>query len=191
MLCDLPRIHLPRPHPQAIGPPSCVPSHSRSNGKSVPSSPIASSATAVSRRRWTTNHLASRLGLTPPTIGTFRFSPTDSLVEPIIPVNLSFRMNDDSRLFAVANFIPFIGVDNRDDHNVVYQTRPTATPGADRIVRLDGSTFAVGATADAGLRYLFGNRVALFGGMRVQVIEGHQQYLAWGPLFNMSIRVGR
>jgi hypothetical protein len=62
---------------------------------------------------------------------------------------------------------------------VVYQTAPTSTPGVDRIVRLDGATFAVGATADAGVRYVFDNGLAIYGGFRVQFIDGHQQYLAW------------
>jgi hypothetical protein len=108
-----------------------------------------------------------------------------------MPMSFNIHLSEDRKWFAPINLSPFFGAENRNDHDVVYQTTPTSTPGVDRIVRLDGTTFAVGATADAGIRYMFDNGLALYGGFRVQFMNGHQQYLAWGPIVNMSVRFGQ
>lgn len=120
-----------------------------------------------------------------------RVAEDDYLYGVTIPVTFNVHLSEDRRWFAPISISPFFGVENRNDYNVVYQTTPTSTPGVDRIVRLDGATFAVGATADAGVRYMFDSGIAIYGGFRVQFIDGHQQYLAWGPIVNMSVRFGQ
>jgi hypothetical protein len=120
-----------------------------------------------------------------------RVAEDDYLYGLTIPVSFNIHLSEDRKWFAPINLSPFFGAENRNDHDVVYQTTPTSTPGVDRIVRLDGTTFAVGATADAGIRYMFDNGLALYGGFRVQFMNGHQQYLAWGPIVNMSVRFGQ
>jgi hypothetical protein len=120
-----------------------------------------------------------------------RVSEDDYLYGLTIPVSFNVHISQDKKWFAPFNISPFIGAENRNDHNVVYQTAPTSTPGVDRIIRLDGATFAVGATADAGMRYVFDSGAAIYGGFRVQFINGHQQYLAWGPIVNLTVRFGQ
>ncbi|MGH7334355.1 MAG: hypothetical protein ACREKS_16755 [Candidatus Rokuibacteriota bacterium] len=120
-----------------------------------------------------------------------RVAEDDYVYGLTVPVSFNVHLDDNRKWFALINIIPLFGMENRNDRDVVYQTTPTSTAGVDRIVRLDGAAFAVGATADAGVRYIFDNGMAIYGGFRVQFISGHQQYLAWGPMVNMSVRFGR
>jgi hypothetical protein len=106
------------------------------------------------------------------------------------PLSFSFYPTADKKWIIPFNVSPFLGAETRDDHNVVYAVQ-SGGPTGFTAKRLDGTTFAYGATADVGLRYVFDNGVALYGGFRVQFIEGHEQYLAWGPLLNMSVRFGK
>jgi hypothetical protein len=59
-----------------------------------------------------------------------------------------------------------------------------------RINRQDGTTFAYGVTADAVVRWILNDAVSAYAGMRVQYINGHDEYLAYGPLVGMSVRFG-
>jgi hypothetical protein len=64
------------------------------------------------------------------------------------------------------------------------------TKGQTRVNRLDGTTLAYGVTADATLRWILSDTLSVYGGMRVQYIKGHEQFLAYGPLIGMSVRFG-
>jgi hypothetical protein len=119
-----------------------------------------------------------------------RVTEDDYLYGLTVPLGFHVHLSDDGKWVTTMNITPFFGVENRKDYDVVYQTTSTGTAGVDRIVRLDGATFAVGATADAGVRYIFDHGIAVYGGFRVQFINGHQQYLAWGPMVNVSLRFG-
>lgn len=120
-----------------------------------------------------------------------RVSEDDLMYGATFPVSLNFHLSQDKKWFLPVNVSPFLGAETRNDRNVVYATQPTTDPDVFNIVRQDGTVFAYGATADAGVRYLFDNGVALYGGFRVQFYEGHNQFLAWGPVVNMSVRFGK
>jgi hypothetical protein len=116
----------------------------------------------------------------------------DSLMYGVtFPVSLNFHLTQNKKWFLPVNVSPFLGAETRNDRNVVYATQPTTNPDVFNIVRQDGTVFAYGATADAGVRYLFDNGIGLYGGFRVQFYEGHNQFLAWGPVVNMSVRFGK
>ena len=116
-----------------------------------------------------------------------------------IPMSATFHLTPDARWLLPLNVSPFIGADTRNDRNVVYQLDNnthffdvnTGTPVPPfKAVRLDGTTFAYGVTADATVRYLLNETVSMYTGMRVQYIKGHETYLAYGPLFGLSVRFG-
>lgn len=124
-----------------------------------------------------------------------RVSVDDFYYGLTIPLSFGFRPFSNKRWVLPINVSPFIGAETRDDHDVVYAAKsiagnPNVNPTL-QVQKLDGTTFAYGATADVGARYVFDNGVALYGGFRVQFFEGFQQYLAWGPVINMSVRFGK
>jgi hypothetical protein len=115
-----------------------------------------------------------------------------------IPMSAVFHLTNDGTWLLPLSFTPFLGAETRDDRDVVYaltypaDNRPVpGDPFAGvRVKRLDGTTFAYGATTDVTLRWILNEHVSTYAGMRVQYIEGHEKYLAYGPLFGMSVRFG-
>jgi hypothetical protein len=106
-----------------------------------------------------------------------------------IPLSFNVHLTPDKKLYLPFNVSPLVGAETRNDYGVVYSTKTIANQLV--IQREDGTAFAYGVTADVGARYVFDNGIALYGGFRVQFIEGHNQYLAWGPIVNMSVRFGK
>lgn len=114
-----------------------------------------------------------------------------------IPVSAIFHLTSDARWLLPLNVTPFLGAETRNDRDVVYEfDNASRVIQAGRIVpplavnRLDGTTFAYGGTVDATIRYLITDALSAYTGMRVQYIKGHERYLAYGPLFGVSIRFG-
>ena len=123
-----------------------------------------------------------------------RVQEDDYFYGATFPISLNFHLSQNNKWFLPVNLAPFLGAEVRNDRNVVYAVAPGPSGGNTspfQIKRLDGTAFAKGVTADAGVRYAFDNGIALYGGFRVQFIEGLEQYLAWGPLVNMSVRFGK
>ena len=110
-----------------------------------------------------------------------------------LPVTFSLYPTGSSKLVVPVNLSPFLGAETRNDRDVAYAAK--CSPSGSSIEcfpkRIDGTTFAYGVSADAGVRYVFDNGVAVYGGFRVQYFEGFQTYLAWGPIINMSVRFGK
>jgi len=116
-----------------------------------------------------------------------------------IPMSATFHLTQDARWLLPLNVTPFIGAETRNDRDVVYEfdngnhvlnTTTVAIVPPLQVNRLDGTTFAYGATVDATVRYLINETVSAYTGMRVQYIKGHEKYLAYGPLFGLSVRFG-
>jgi hypothetical protein len=109
-----------------------------------------------------------------------------------IPMSATIHLSGDDRWLLTLGVSPFIGAETRDDQNVVYRldqqrVAPAAQAGL-TAQRLDGTTLATGVTADANLRYFLTDALSIYTGMRVQYIKGHEKYLAYGPLFGVSMR---
>ncbi len=102
-----------------------------------------------------------------------------------LPMSAVLRLTDDGRLLLPLSLTPLIGAEVRNDENVVYAFNSDGT-----VKRLDGTTFAFGFTADATIRWLINETFSAYAGMRVQFIEGFNQYLAFGGLVGMSVRFG-
>jgi hypothetical protein len=102
-----------------------------------------------------------------------------------LPVGFSFQLTRDKRLLLPFNVSPFIGAETRDDKGVAYKVNADGTPK-----RIDGTTFAYGVTSDLSIRYIFDNGIAPYLGFRVQYLNGHEEFLAWGPLAGVSFRFG-
>jgi hypothetical protein len=113
-----------------------------------------------------------------------------------IPMSAIFHLTDDGKFLLPLSITPFLGAETRDDQNVVYALNlPAHSTGASplfgaTVKRLDGTTFAYGVTGDATVRWIINDTLSVYAGMRVQFIEGHQTYLAWGPLLGLSARFG-
>jgi hypothetical protein len=110
-----------------------------------------------------------------------------------VPVSATLLVTDDARWRLGLGVIPMIGAETRDDYDIVYSVRPTTVltlPIRVPVERLDGTTFAYGATADATVRWSITETLSAYAGMRVQYIKGHEIYLAYGPLFGVSYRFG-
>ena len=94
------------------------------------------------------------------------------------------------RWFLPLGVTPFLGAETRDDRNILYALTPDPSPlGEERVKRLDGTTFAYGVTTDLHVLYVFDPTMLAYAGMRVQYIRGHERYLAYGPVFGVSLRV--
>jgi len=102
-----------------------------------------------------------------------------------VPMNTTLHLSRDGKWLLPLNVSPFLGAETRDDRDVVFKFNDNGT-----VRRLDGTTFAYGATADASVRWLLTDTLSFYSGFRVQYIKGHEQYLAYGPLFGMSYRFG-
>ena len=97
----------------------------------------------------------------------------DNLYGATIPTTLNFHLTRDSKWLIPVTMTPFLGYEGNSDQVNGWK-----------------SSFAYGGTFDAGIRYVFDNGVALYGGYRAQVIQGNNLYFAQGPLFNVSVRFG-
>jgi hypothetical protein len=111
------------------------------------------------------------------------------------PMKATVHLTRDARWLLPFSLTPLIGAEVRDDHNVVYSLNlpPNVnqlSSSPPRVDRLDGATLAYGVTADATLRWLINDAVSAYAGMRVQYINGHEEFLAYGPLVGMSVRFG-
>jgi len=102
-----------------------------------------------------------------------------------LPMSGTVRLTSDAKWLSTLQINPFLGAETRDDRDVVYRIDENF-----RAQRLDGTTFAYGATADVSLRWVLNDTVSAYAGMRVQYIRGHETYLAYGPLLGMSVRFG-
>ena len=102
-----------------------------------------------------------------------------------IPMSSVLRLTDDARWLLPLSLTPLLGAEVRNDENVVYAFNNNGT-----VKRLDGVTFAYGFTADATVRWLINETFSAYAGLRVQFIEGFNQYLAFGGLVGMSVRFG-
>lgn len=121
-----------------------------------------------------------------------RVSEDDYIYAAMFPISFNFHLTKDKKWFLPLNVSALLGAETRYDHNVVYSVKPSTVPGSlGQVNRLDGTHLAYGVTADAGVRYTFDNGIALYGGFRVQAIQGFDYYFAWGPLVNMSVRFGK
>jgi hypothetical protein len=123
---------------------------------------------------------------------------TDYIYGITFPISTIISLTQDKKWLLPFNVSPFVGAETRDDNNVVYDlssiSLATCGSGGRQCVsgvsvkRLDGTTFAYGVTADATVRYLLNDMLSVYAGMRVQYIEGHETFLAYGPLIGMSAR---
>jgi hypothetical protein len=109
-----------------------------------------------------------------------------------LPMNATVRLTNDWLL--PISVSPFLGAETRDDKDVAYSfklpqnvSQFTPPPVVDR---LDGTTFAYGVTAEAGIRWILTEALSAYAGMRVQYIHGHETFLAYGPILAMSFRFG-
>ena len=115
-----------------------------------------------------------------------------------IPMSAIYHLTSDAKWLLPFSVTPFIGAETRDDQDVVYALTPNVTnlnPNAPNLFgptvkRLDGTTFAYGVTGDATVRWIVNDTLSVYAGMRVQYINGHETYLAYGPLLGMSVRFG-
>ena len=105
-----------------------------------------------------------------------------SLYGVTFPVSLNFHLTQNKKWFLPVNVSPFLGAETRNDRNVVYATQPTTNPDVFNIVRQDGTVFAYGATADAGVRYLFDNGIGLYGGSASSSTRGTTNSWPGAPL---------
>jgi hypothetical protein len=111
------------------------------------------------------------------------------------PMNATLHLTNDAKWLLPFSITPLIGVEHRNDENVAYSvTLPSNVSqlgsSPPQVNRLDGNTFAYGVTADATVRWIINETVSAYAGMRVQYINAHDVYLAYGPLLGMSVRFG-
>jgi len=104
---------------------------------------------------------------------TNRASFLDQYYGATIPTTLNFHLTRDGKWLLPVTMTPFLGFEGSSDQVLGWQ-----------------SSFAYGGTFDVGVRYVFENGVAVFGGWRGQAIQGINQFFAQGPIFNMSVRFG-
>ncbi|HEU4369022.1 MAG TPA: hypothetical protein VFV05_12445 [Methylomirabilota bacterium] len=120
-----------------------------------------------------------------------RVKTTDFIYGATIPMNATVHLTEDAKWLLPVSITPFLGAETRDDRDVVYSLEADASsPTGVRANRIDGTTFAYGVTADVTVRYLLSDTVSVYGGGRVQYINGHEEYLAYGPIVGMSVRFG-
>jgi hypothetical protein len=117
-----------------------------------------------------------------------RVKTSDVLYGLTIPTSATVHLTSDAKWLMPLSISPFVGAETRDDRDVVYRVEGGSFPL--KAVRKDGTTFAIGVTADATVRYLLNDTLSIYGGMRVQYINGHEEYLAYGPMVGMSVRFG-
>lgn len=104
---------------------------------------------------------------------TNRASFLDQYYGATIPTTLNFHLAQDGKWLLPLTMTPFLGFEGSSDQVLGWQ-----------------SSFAYGGTFDVGVRYVFDNGVAVYGGWRGQAIQGINMFFAQGPVFNMSVRFG-
>lgn len=104
---------------------------------------------------------------------TNRASFLDQYYGATIPTTLNFHPTRDGKWLLPLTMTPFLGSEGSSDQVLGWQ-----------------SSFAYGGTFDLGVRYVFENGVAVYGGWRGQAIQGINLFFAQGPVFNMSVRFG-
>jgi hypothetical protein len=120
-----------------------------------------------------------------------RVKTKDNFYGLTVPIGIFNHLSQDGRWLLPISISPFLGIENRDDQDVVYaQTADPTSVSGFRAKRLDGITFAYGGTIDVTLRWIMDDRLSWYAGMRGQYIKGHSEYLAYGPIVGMSIRFG-
>jgi hypothetical protein len=140
--------------------------------------------------------VSNPVGLLPPNCSSRdRVKQKSYLYAMTFPLISTFHLTKDSRWLLPFAVTPLIGAEVRDDRNVVYSSTFPSTvdflaPNTIKINRQDGTEFAYGVTADATVRWIISDMVSAYAGMRVQYINGHDEYLAYGPLVGMSVRFG-
>jgi hypothetical protein len=109
-----------------------------------------------------------------------------------LPVNMTFHPALDGKWLLSFSFAPLLGAEVRNDKDVVYALNSNGCTPAPRcpVKRLDGLAFAYGVTSDFTVRYVINETLSAYAGMRVQYIQGHDTYLAYGPIVGMSARFG-
>jgi hypothetical protein len=107
-----------------------------------------------------------------------------------IPMSAVLRLTNDAKWLLPLSLTPLIGAELRQDQDVVYEfvNQPCLTDCV--VKRNTGPKFTFGFTADATVRWLINETFSTYAGMRVQFIEGFNQYLAYGALVGMSVRFG-
>ena len=90
-----------------------------------------------------------------------------------IPTTLNFRPTRDGKWLVPVTMTPFLGAEVRTDQILGSENK-----------------FAYGGTFDVGVRYVFDNGIAVFGGWRGQVFQGIDLFFSQGPVFNLSVRFG-
>lgn len=118
---------------------------------------------------------------------------TDSFLAAVtIPMAATYHLAN--KWLATLSLSPLVGIDYRDDHDVVYRaTFKNVDPDlrlAGRVDRQDGTTRAFGGTSDLTFRYLLTDTVSVYAGARVQYINGLSEFLAYGPMAGLSVRFG-
>lgn len=115
---------------------------------------------------------------------------TDSLLAAVtIPMAGTYHLAN--RWLASLSVSPLVGIEYRDDRDVVYRFKgPTFATRAVTVDRQDGTALALGGTSDLVFRHLLTDTVSVYGGARLQYINGLSEFLAYGPLFGMSVRFG-
>jgi hypothetical protein len=111
------------------------------------------------------------------------------------PMNATLHLTNDARWLLPFSITPLLGVEHRNDHDVVYSISLPAnidqlSPDTIHVNRLDGWKFAWGFTSDLMVRWIITDAVSAYAGMRVQYIQGFNKYLGYGPLIGMSVRFG-
>jgi hypothetical protein len=109
------------------------------------------------------------------------------------PMSATVHLTRDAKWLLPFSVTPLIGAETRNDHNIVYSLTAPATifdSTPFRVNRQDGTTFAYGVTGDMTVRWLINETFSAYAGMRVQYINAHDKYLAYGPLVGMSVRFG-
>ncbi len=126
--------------------------------------------------------------------GRQRVEQTSYLYAATFPMSATLHLTKDARWLLPFSITPLIGAETRHDNNIVYSIdlpgNVSQLPNGVKVNRQDGTTFAYGVTADMTVRWLINETFSAYAGMRVQYINGHDEYLAYGPLVGMSVRFG-
>jgi hypothetical protein len=140
--------------------------------------------------------VSNPVGLLPPNCqARDRVDQQSYLYAATFPINATLHLTHDAKWLLPFNVTPLLGAEIRNDNNVVYSSTFPSTvnflqPNTIKINRQDGAALAYGVTADATVRWIITEMVSAYAGMRVQYINGHDEYLAYGPLVGMSVRFG-
>jgi hypothetical protein len=97
----------------------------------------------------------------------------DQFYGATIPTTFNLHPTRDSKWLIPITTTPFLGYEQRVDQVL----------GA-------ANSFAYGGTFDIGVRYVFDNGIAIYGGWRGQVFKGNNLFFSQGPLFNISVALG-